>query len=109
MRGLSVAPIHENRTTPCAVGCLDIAPAVADEKAGGEVDPPAFRSGQQQARLRLAAIAAIGVVMEADRDLIQGQAVLQLAVHLFHGVGGESAPGDVGLVRDHDQDEPRCA
>src|SRR5438034_8632488 len=45
--GLSVAPIHEDRTAPCTAGCLDVPPAVADEKAGGEVQPPALGRRQQ--------------------------------------------------------------
>src|SRR5207247_1006592 len=30
-------------------------------------------------------------------------------MHLFHGLGGENAPRDVGLVRDHDQGAARLA
>src|SRR5439155_5031859 len=103
--GLSVASIHEHRTAPGTPRRLHITPAVADEKAGAEVEPPPIRGGQQHARLWFAAVAAVSVVVKADRDVVQRQGLTQLAVHLVHGVGGESAARDVGLVRDHDQDE----
>src|SRR5205809_5567028 len=71
--GLSVAPIDEDRGAPRAAGCFHVPPAVAHEEAGGEVDPPALCSRQQHPGSWLAAVAAVGVVVEADRDVVQGQ------------------------------------
>ena len=59
--------------------------------------------------LRLAAGAAVGVVVGADDDLVEGKAPPEQGVHPVHLVAGLGAAGDVGLVGDHDQHEAQLA
>ena len=60
---LGVACIDEDRLAAGGFSALDIFASVADHVAAVQVDPVFARGAHQQARLWLAAIAAVGVVV----------------------------------------------
>ena len=72
------------------------------------------RSRAASIGLGLAAVAMVGVDVDADLDLVEWQAPAHLVMHPVEHCHGVAAGADVGLVRDHDQDEvkiletPRC-
>src|SRR5579863_3527356 len=68
---LAVAMVDENGLAAGPMPGLDIAPAVADNEAGAEIDVPRAGGLGEQARLRLAARALLAVVVRAHADVIQ--------------------------------------
>src|ERR1700685_4109559 len=68
---LGIAVVDEDRATARAMAGFDVAPTVADDKAGLQVDLPHMRRFQQQPRLRLAAGAACRIIVRTDADAIQ--------------------------------------
>ena len=105
----AIAVVDENGAATGAVPRLDVAPAVADNIAGGKIDVPALRSLDQQARLRLAAFAVSLVVVRADANVIQLQVVLQAHIYFRDLPGGDCASGDIGLVGDENERETGLA
>src|SRR5208337_4661668 len=104
-----VAVVDEDRATAGAVAGFDVAPTVANNIAGLQIDIPNAGRFEQQARLRLAAGATRGVVVRAEAHAVQLQEALQALVHLGDLFGRDQATRDVRLICDQDQREPSLA
>src|SRR5580693_8877759 len=89
---LTIPMVDEDGPAAGAVTGLHVAPAIADDVAGRQVNIPIARGIQQQARARLAASAARGIVVRTNADVVQIQVTLQAAVDFSHlrGAGGAS-------------------
>lgn len=80
---------------------LDVSPTVTDHETAREVYTILLSSVAQQPRLGLAALTSFGVVVIADKDVINGQAFANISVHLLYNRLIDSAASDVRLIR-HD-------
>jgi hypothetical protein len=83
-KGLFVLIVDKDSAAPGGVAAVDIAPAIADHPASGEVDFEFAGGAEQHARLGLAAIAvdvAPGVV--AGLDAVEEQVLAEVGVHGF--------------------------
>src|SRR5215469_2928989 len=74
---LAVAVVQKNRLTTGALAGLDIAPAIPDHEARPEVDIPGLGGFEQQAWLRLAAIAARVIIVRTDTHIVELQEAAQ--------------------------------
>jgi hypothetical protein len=98
-----VAVVDENSVATSAMAGFDISPTIAHDVAGLQIDVPDTSRFEQQPRLWLSAVATRGVIMRADSDAVQAEKALQSAVHFRYLIGGNQAPGDIGLIGDQDQ------
>jgi hypothetical protein len=71
-RSLRIARVDEDRLAAGPPPRLDVAPAIADHDAVLEVDSPVVCGVEEEAGRGLAALAAIGVVVGAYADLVEG-------------------------------------
>ena len=88
---------------------FDVAPPVAHDVAGFQIDIPDPGRFEQQARLRLPARATRRIVVRADADTVQLQETLQALVHFGDLFGRDQAARDVGLIGDQDERETGVA
>lgn len=101
--------LDENGAAPGGVRAINIAPAIADEKAPLQIDPPRASRPKQHSRLWFPAIAGIavpfaGVITNFDR--VQGpNCCPQFFVHRFNDLPSLSAAADVWLICNDDQKE----
>src|SRR5882672_1105863 len=86
-----------------------VPPAVAYHEASPEVDPEFKSRLQQHSRFRFAAIAAIGITVVADLDVVERQVSLQAPVHGLYRFEFDLSGRDVRLIRDHDIQESGIA
>ena len=84
---------------------FDVTPPVSHASAARQVEVEPLRGIQQQARPRLAARAAVAVVVRAYADLVERHEAAQPFVHLVDLGAGLLAPGDIWLIGHHDEDE----
>src|SRR5262245_51024689 len=66
-RRAAVRRLHEKGAAAGRLPSRQVAPAIADDKAATQIEPPAMRRLPQHARLRLAASAVVAVVMVAGQ------------------------------------------
>src|SRR5262245_20525659 len=88
---------------------LDVPPTVAYHNARGKINIPLVRRFEEQPRLWLTAWAPVGVVVRADAHVVERK---RGADHVVDSVdrGARLCPArNVGLVSDHDQQEPSGA
>src|SRR5688572_21352026 len=100
---LGVVVVDLDRAYAGTLTRFDVAPAVADHEALRQVDAVTFRRVENQAGRRLAAVAVVGVVVEARFDAVQRQGGHQVVVERIDGLTGSGAAHDVRLVRHDDQ------
>lgn len=97
-----ISVIDKKTSAAGALSRRNVAPAVANHIAGGQIDIK-FASGiEQQARLRFATGAPISVDMRAHLDRIERKFCHQPVVHLRKHHRGLLAGRQVGLVGDDD-------
>jgi|HubBroStandDraft_6_1064221.scaffolds.fasta_scaffold846703_2 hypothetical protein len=82
---------------------FDIAGAIPDHVALGEIDPQFPGRIDQHARLRLAAVAVIARGVEACDDRINRHCPAQPRMHLLDDIPGDQTFADVRLVGNDDQ------
>jgi hypothetical protein len=97
--------VDKNRSTSGLASGLDISPAVPDKKTAGEVDVPISRCVKQQPRFRLAAVAAIPIVVVAYPNIIERDLPAQVVISLLNGFAGEAPSGHLRLIRNHEQNK----
>lgn len=102
---LAVLVVEEDGAAASGVAGVDVAPAVADDEAGGEVDLMAGGACEHESGLGFAAGAIVFVVVIADDEIVEGEGGAEEIVNLFDGGLGLAAAGDVGLVGDDDEEE----
>src|SRR5579883_151493 len=106
---LPITEIEKYSTASGLRAGVNVAPAVADHEAGGEIDIEIARRGLEHPRFRLAALAGIGAVMIADVDRVERHGSSQDGMNLFEGFAALSPAGEIGLVGDDNQQESRLA
>jgi hypothetical protein len=100
---LTVWQIDQECTAPSRVTSDDIAPAIANHEAIGQIDLVYLSRLQEHTGLRLTAIAAILVVVEAGEDRRERQLRGYALVNLLNCFTRLGAARDIRLVGDHDQ------
>ena len=100
---------HLHRAHARAARGLDVALVVADQERCREVDVPVLRGAQDQARLRLAARAAVFVAVRADVERVDvradlAQPALRVRVDRVDVGRGHQAARDAALVGDHEHE-----
>src|SRR5450631_2256511 len=105
-RRFSVGAIDEDGPASRGDASLDVAAAIADHVAAGQIDVEFGGAGQQHPWPGFSAIAAVIVVVEAHHKAIDRRdfARNQL-IDAFDRFPGRRPACHVGLIRDHDQDE----
>jgi hypothetical protein len=88
----------------CPAG-VDVSPAVADEERTGEVDTVTLLRLDYQAGRRLAALAAVAIVVGADEEVVERQGLPHDVVHRLNGAERLRTASDVGLIGDYQQQE----
>ncbi len=78
-------------------------PAVAHHDRSKQVDPPARGRVAEHPRPGLAALAAVGVVVRTDPDLVDRKPGEKLPVHGVENPARHPSTGEVGLIRHDDQ------
>lgn len=101
----TIVKVQEYRTATGGASGIDVSPAVADQERAAEIDTVPRLGLQQQPGQRLAAAAAIPVVMGTDQKVVQRKGLTHGCVHGMNGIQGLGAACDVGLVGDHQQQE----
>src|ERR1700723_467497 len=104
---LAVLMVNQYGPAPGGRPRVDIAPSIADHKTSPQVNSSPKGRVLQETRLRLAAVARLGVVMEADAELVDGQRCAQRGVHCLHSRFAPRTPCHIGLIGDHDEFEAR--
>lgn len=106
----AVIAIDKDRAATGGVRAIDVAPAIADQKAAGEIDAVSLRRAQQHAGLRFSAIARIAMTcpgMKTNFDSVQrGHSRAQRGVHRFDRLTILRSATNVRLVRHDDQKKP---
>lgn len=102
-RTLGIVMVEEDGAAPGGRTGIDVAPAVANQKAVGQVDVVTGGSFQQQSGFRFPAIAGVAVVVPADEEIIERQGGGDGSIHPFDRSAGLVAPSDVGLIGNDDQ------
>src|SRR5271157_2935002 len=102
---LAVSAVDPHRAAAGRLSGFDVAPAVADQKAAGQVRAETRSSFQYQPRLGLAAIASVAVVVRAYQNLVQRQLASQPRANRIHGFGGLCSARHIRLVRHDNQRE----
>lgn len=89
------------------MGGLGIGPFIADDEGSFEVEVPFEAGFDEESGLGFAAWAAVGFVVGADEDIVEGQSLAEHRVHEVEFSPGLVAAGDPGLIGGADQDEAR--
>ena len=100
-----VAIIHKNGGTACFLAGRDVAPAVTDHKARRQINRALGCGLENQARLRLAARATVGIGVKAGLDVVNGKLGTNDVVHGLDDGAWRAAGSHVGLVGDDDHQE----
>jgi hypothetical protein len=105
---ITVAGADQDRTASRAPSRFDVAPAVADHDAAGEIDAELLAGGKNESRFRLSTIAAIIVVVIAHSHVIEPERAGERAVGLLDKFPRCPSPPHVRLIRHHDEKESRA-
>jgi len=76
----------------------NILPAVAYEKALRQIDAPILGGLQQQARLGFTTLTLVGIVVEADANIVERQRLADGVADFFNNVAIESAARHIRLI-----------
>ena len=108
-RGFAVGTIDEDGRDAGGATRGDVFPPVADEIRALHVDSVLARSSAKQAGQRLAAVAAVGIIVRAHVESVERQFRREPRVHGLDAGRRARAAGDVRLVRDDEQHESGVA
>lgn len=86
-------------------GGFGVLPFVTDDEGVFEVNVPFEGGFGEQAGLGLAAGAAVGFIMRADKDIVEREATAEQIVHAVEFAAGDGAVGEAGLIGGGDEDE----
>ena len=100
-----IAAVDPYRGASSGLACFDITPAVADQVTGGKIQTVFRGSLKQQSWLWLPAVAGILVVVVADKEVVQGKRIAQFLVQDLDYAALLGSPGDVGLIRNHQEEK----
>jgi hypothetical protein len=103
---LAIVTLNVDRSYPGAPGGFDVTPSVSYADAARQIEVESLGGVQQQAWLGLATHAGVAVVVRAYADFVQRHEAAQPFVHPVDLGACLPAPGDIGLIGHHDQDEP---
>jgi hypothetical protein len=95
---LHKAVIDQDREAARRAAGINVTPTIADEIAGREIDAVLGRRGEQQAGLRLAAVAVIRIGVKTDPDIVNRQPPPQFGMHGIDGCAWRDARRHVRLV-----------
>ncbi len=108
-KGFAITVINEDRAAAGSVGAVDVAPAIPDEEAFGEIDSVRRGRTLQHAGRRFSAIARIAMSCAAVKTnfnpIERGKEGPEILVHGFNDLPGLSAAAHIGLVGHHDEEE----
>src|SRR6266852_886776 len=85
-----------------------VSPAVADHEASLEVNAEFAGGLHEHSRFWFTAVAAVGVAVVADFDVVERQVFFQAPVHGLDGFELDPSGRDVRLIRDDDVQAPRA-
>ena len=102
--------IDKDSAAPGGVRAIDVAPAIADEKAALQIDAALGRCPQEHSGLRFPALARIamaraGVITDLDRIERRNRGA-KLRMHRFHGGPALSSATNIRLIADDDEGKP---
>ena len=80
---LAIMPVDQNGAAGGGGAGIDIAPAIADDKAGREIDPIAGGGFEEQAWFGLAARTIVAIVVPADIEIVNRQPGADFGVERF--------------------------
>ena len=99
--------VDEDRATTGGMSAIDIAPAIANQEASGQVDIQSCCGAQKHAGLWLAAFARLalrGARVKANFDRVEGRnRGAQFRVHCLDGFAALGSPADIRLIRHDDE------
>src|SRR5690348_4901280 len=99
----AIAIIDKHRLASGSLPGFDVAPAIAHDEARLQIDVPAARRFEQEAGTRLAAGAAVGIVVRANLDVVELQELPQLSMNRVHLLARNSPASDIRLVGNENQ------
>ena len=94
--------IDEERVTPRHSSSGNISPPISHHETARDVYVPLTSRLDQHSRFWLAAIATVRIYVITRLDVIAYSRRAQLSVHLFHHFPALDTRGDIGLIRDDD-------
>jgi hypothetical protein len=100
-----VTAIHKHRAAAGATPRLNVPPPVSDHETLIQVDIPVPRGIQKHSGFRFPARAVITIIMAADPDVIERNAVADPLVRGVDLAAFRCTAGYVGLICDHNQQE----
>jgi hypothetical protein len=102
----SVPVIDQNTPAARTVPRVYIAPTVAHQETGGQIQAVFGACLEQQARLGLAAIAPVAIVVETGENVVQRQFGPKAGVHRLDGFPRLGSAGNIGLIGDDNEQKP---
>ena len=104
---LPVTAINQDGSAAGLRPGVNIPPAVANQVAAGEIDCVTAGGFDQHAGQGLPAGAVAGVVVIADKDVVEWQGFAQTVMDGFHGGPGLPPTRHIRLIGNDDQQKPR--